>query len=300
MGISMNQERKLSGPGSYEKYNRISILSQSKYLLLLKSQIYSLLFIALLSSVPSFSEYGIDKIKHFIELFFILVVLILMIYQYKSNNMQGWQNARYLAESTLSNAWLFVWRCEPYNIDQKSSMVKFIDTVEKLEHEVDIKPFLSLVSNNEDEISDWMIEFRNHDLENKKKCYKNHRLNDQINWYTKKANYNQRKSTLLFCMGLILMGAGALLTILVIYDKIPDWAYLGFFTTVAVSVFTWFQTKRHDELRITYSVSAQELTRFKEKFNIVSDEMELVELVENIEKSISREHKLWLVKSNSF
>lgn len=291
----MGEERELTGPGGYEKYNNISINAQKQYLKSIKSQILLLLSIALLSLFPSSFQVETDLIKHSVELILIIIVLLLMILQYKSNNMEGWQNARYLAESILSNAWLFVWKCKPFK-DDSNCNIKFIDTVEKLENEVTIKSLLSSVPSHGDEIAEWMNNFRNCDLKDKIDKYFKYRLDNQINWYTNKANYNQKRSTQCFIAGLSSMGIGAILTIAIIISVIPSWSFLGFFTTAAVSVFSWSQTKRHDELKVTYGVSAHELSRFKSKMKNTSDENQLIDLVADVEKAISREHKLWLVK----
>ena len=290
----MEKERELVGPGSYEKYNKISIISQQKYFFLLKSQIVLLLFIAFLSIFPPFSL-TFEQIKRFVELFLIILVLITMMLQYKSNYVDGWQNARYLAESSLSNAWLFIWKCEPFKGDKHTATNVFVDVLEKFEEDVPLNQFISLVPNQGDEISDWMIEFRDSEIDVKKESYIKYRLDNQISWYSNKADFNQKRSALWFKVGLALMVIGAVLTLMLIYDIIPDWSFLGFFTTTAVSVFSWTQAKRNDELKITYAIASRDLSRFKAKMkNLSLNENEFIDLVSNIEKSISREHKLWL------
>ena len=97
-------------------------------------------------------------------------------------------------------------------------------------------------------------------------------------------------------IGLSLLGVGVILTIGVIVGYLSNWPFLGFFTTVSVSISSWFQAKRNDELKITYSVTAQELLRFRAKLKLTTDEDELVKLVEYTEMAISREHKLWLTR----
>lgn len=293
----MNEERELKGPNSYDKYNKISILCQQRYFKLFQLQIFLLLLIAFVSLFPPFPD-KIEIIKHFFELLLIILFLIVMILQYKSNHMEGWQNARYLAESILSNAWLFVWKCEPFNNNQNEKII-FINIIEKLEREINLRPFLCLATNQGDEISGWMDSFRNSEVEVKRNNYIKYRLDDQITWYSNKASFNQKRSTQWFIAGLSLMGIGAILTIGIIIDFIPNLTFLGFFTTTAVSVFSWSQAKRNEELKITYGVSARELSKFKSKMNLCSNENELIELVEDIEKAISREHKLWLAGSMS-
>lgn len=290
----MDGETVIRGPGSYERYDEIAISCQKKYFRLFKLQILVLSLIAFLSLFPPFSETGTDIIKHSIELILIIVVLLIMIWQYYINYTKGWENARYLAESILSNAWLFVWKCEPFNGDDKIVSGKFIDIVENLEKLIDLGGFLAPVTPQKNGISDWMKNFRGDDLEMKRNNYIKYRLDDQIYWYNNKASHNQKRSELWFIAGLSLLGIGAILTIGVIVGYLPNWSFLGFFTTVSVSISSWFQAKRNDELKITYSVTAQELLRFRDRIDLISDENELTKLVEDIEKAISREHKLWL------
>jgi len=290
------EEEVIRGPGSYERYDEIAISCQKKYFRLFKLQILVLSLIAFLSLLPPFSETGTDIIKHSIELILIIVVLSIMIWQYNINYTKGWENARYLAESILSNAWLFVWKCEPFDGDDKNASEKFIDIVGNLETQIDLGGFLAPVTPQKNGISDWMKNFRGDDPDTKRDKYIKYRLDDQIDWYTNKASHNQKRSALWFIVGLSLLGIGAILTIGVIVGYLPNWSFLGFFTTVSVSISSWFQAKRNDELKITYSVTAQELLRFRDRLKLTLDEDELVKLVEYTERAISREHKLWLTR----
>ena len=289
----MEEERELVGPGSYEKYNKISIISQQKYLLSLKSQIILLIFIAFSSILPPISL-AFDHNKHIVEFFLIFFVFITMLLQYRSNHVDGWQNARYLAESILSNAWLFICKCEPFEGDKLAATKNYMDSIEKLEKDIPLNQFISLVPNQDDEMSDWMIEFRNSKINVKKDLYIKNRLDNQIRWYSNKADFNRRRSTLWFGVGLALMIIGAIITAMIILGHIPDISFLGFFTTTAVSVFSWAQAKRNDELKVTYAISSRELSRFKARMNLCSNETEFIDLVSDIETSMRTEHKIWL------
>lgn len=296
----MIEERELEGPYSYEMYNGISKRSQKKYFNQLSAQVLLLLLIALLSSIPSLSEkYG--NTKYAIDLILIILVFSIMIYQYFSDCVKDWQNSRYLAETILSKAWLFVWKCEPFKGDDKKSRLNFIDLVRNLEGQIEVKDFKSCLENQKGKISergvsDWMNEFRIASVVDKKNNYLKYRLEDQMRWYKNKASFNQKRSNQCFIAGLILMGMGAALTIGIMLDKLPDWSYLGFFTTASASVSSYCQARRYDKLKITYGVSERELRGFKEKMNEITNENELIGLIENIEKAISREHKLWSEK----
>jgi hypothetical protein len=239
-----------------------------------------------------------DSIKHVIELIFIISVFITMISQYNSNYVDGWQGARYLAETILSSSWLYIWRAKPYS-DETYSKKNFRETIQKLKKEIDVQDFDWLYVDEKGRISpkepsDIMITLRNSKIDSKKDNYIKTRLKNQINWYSEKVLFNQKKSAQCFWIGLFLMGTGAILTVLIIVKWLPDLSYLGFFTTAAASVFSWGQAQRYDNLKVTYGVTERELIEFEQKLNETSNEDDLIDLVEDIEKAISREHKLWL------
>lgn len=205
--------------------------------------------------------------------------------------MNGWQNARFIAESVLSNAWLFSFKIGIYNTDEKTATQNFVDSVDKIQKEVELKNFLSIYNSTLPAISDWMkINFNETNILTKKSFYIKHRLDDQINWYTKKSEYNQRHSSIWFVISLILLLAGIILTIFIALNQ---FSVLGFLSTITAAILTWRQTKRFDELKVTYAVAAKELHSLKAKFEVETDAPDILKFVEEAEKSISREHKLW-------
>lgn len=296
----MKEGRGLQDLYSYEKYSTISKASKMKYFRQFKLQLILLLIIAFLSLFPSFNDER-DAIRHVIELIFIISIFIIMISQYNSNYINGWQSSRYLAETVLSNAWLFVWKSKPFDVTEDESENNFKESLRKIKKEINVQDFDWLYVDKKGRIStkepsNLMIKLRNCKIDSKKYNYIQTRLKNQIDWYTEKASFNQKRSTQCFWAGILLMGTGAILTVIIIVKWLPDLSYLGFFTTASASIFSWNQAHRYDELKITYNLTAYELREFEQKINGMSNEDELIELIEDIEKAISREHKLWLTK----
>lgn len=140
-------------------------------------------------------------------------------------------------------------------------------------------------------IADWMRKlFDEPSIETKKEFYIKHRLDDQINWYTKKSEFNMKQSSLWFAFSLILLIVGIIVTLFI---SLNQFSILGFLSTMTAAILTWRQTKRFDELKVTYAVAAKELHSLKAKFELEKDEPDILKFVEEAEKSISREHKLW-------
>ena len=77
------------------------------------------------------------------------------------------------------------------------------------------------------------------------------------------------------------------------FVQLNQFAILGFLSTITATIVTWRQTKRFDELKVTYAVAVKELHSLKAKFSLEKDESDILKFVEEAEKSISREHKLW-------
>lgn len=280
----------LKGPHSYDRFNNISKICQTRYLNLIKAQSIILIIIALLSSFSVSSAKQEQWLRYSLVALSIIILGIIILQQSK-NYMQGWQNARFIAESVLSNSWLFAFKIGIYNDTVKAAKTGFIESVDKIEKEVELKNFYSIYSSQLPPIADWMEQlFNEPNIANKKAFYIKHRLDDQIDWYTKKSQFNMKKSSFWFTSSLILLLAGIILTLII---RLNQFSVLGFLSIITASILTWRQTKRFDELKVTYAVAAKELHSLKAKFELEKDEPDILKFVEEAEKSISREHKLW-------
>jgi hypothetical protein len=292
-------DRKLIGPDSYEYFNNLSKLCQSRYLKILGAQLLILLSISLLASIPELCG-PFEKIKHVIELSLIITVLILMIIQFKSNYMDGWQKSRFLAESILSQSWLLLFKVDNYDKEYNLAVGIFLERINEMKSEINVNDYLKFVSaiSEDNDQPKWISENFNKNVSDKRNYYITERINDQEKYYYKKTLYNRRNSEKYFWFGISAMGIGAVLTTLTIMDVIPNFSYLGLFTTLSAALFSWKQTKRFEELSSTYSVAIEELKDFKKKLLLDSSEDEIKAIIYDTEKSISREHKLWVSKIN--
>ena len=293
-------DRELIGPDTYEFFNKLSKYCQNRYLSLLKWQLYLFIAIAIISIIPPLENITIisEEIQQGFLLVIIIVALILMILQYRYNYMEGWQKSRYLAESTLSQAWLALLNIDEYNTHYGVALSIFHKRIKEMRNEIDLSKFYSLIDtieNDKDEPA-WIKNNFEKKINEKKKYYIENRLRDQINWYNKKVRLNSKKSSNCYTTGLITMSIGAVLTIMILSDLIPNLSYLGLFTTIAASLFSWKQTNRFDELKTTYSVTVEELKDFEKQLLNVSEEKEIKNIISDIEMAISREHKLWYTK----
>jgi len=116
-------------------------------------------------------------------------------------------------------------------------------------------------------------------------------------WYTKKAKFNKRKSALWFTITVILHG---LAIVLLLYNiKEPDLKLpIEVIAVAASSVLTWLQSKKHNELSSSYSLTAHEIMLIKSETTKISTESELSEYILNCENAFSREHTQWVARKN--
>lgn len=288
-------ERELKGPYAYDRFDNISKICQYRYLLLIKLQSLILIIISLLSSFSSVSDYYEEYLRYFIVSLSI-VILAMIIFLQNKNYMKGWQNARFIAESVLSNSWLFSFKIGIYNNNEKAAAKNILDIIDKIEKDIDLNDFLSIYDSHFPPIAEWMKNlFNEPSVSTKKAYYIKHRLDNQINWYNKKSHLNMKRSSRWYTFSLILLSAGIILTMLV---GLNHFSVLGFISTIIAAILIWRQTRRFDELKITYAVAAKELNSLRAKFELEDDELDILKFVEEAEKSISREHKLWFNWTN--
>lgn len=181
-------ERDLKGPDSYEHFNTISKVCQARYLRLISWQIYMLSLIALISTVPELKAPE-ELVKLIVLLALIIIVLGLMIMQFRQNYMEGWQKARFLAESILSECWLFVFQYADYNEHSYEDAIKiFHSKIKGMKSEVDIRNYLCIAEapHKDHDNPEWMqVQFAA-TVTDKKDFYIRKRVENQISWYEKK------------------------------------------------------------------------------------------------------------------
>jgi hypothetical protein len=140
-------DRALIGPDSYEYFNNLSKTCQNRYLRIVGSQLIILLLISLLAAIPATIP-CIDKGKHILELSLIISVLVLMIIQFRSNYMDGWQKSRFLAESILSQTWLLLFKIDKYDTELNQALTLLQEKIGKMKKEVVADTYYKLETQN--------------------------------------------------------------------------------------------------------------------------------------------------------
>jgi hypothetical protein len=149
----------------------------------------------------------------------------------------------------------------------------------------------------ESEISDEMRTMRSLDPSERKSIYLARRLDDQIEWYGKKAKSNKKMKGYFASLAIALEAVGLGIAIYaIIFDVVPAEGMMALIATMVSSLVGWSQSRRYAELVEPYLYTSDTLKELRERFTRVANEDELVELVEESEHTISREHQMWQIR----
>lgn len=210
-----------------------------------------------------------------------------------------WYSGRAVAESIKTLVWRYVSRAEPFHEADDVSKTLLL---EKLKQVVKQNKAISdkLITHlKEKQISDMMVQLRSGSFDERRNTYIQHRINDQLAWYEKKATFNKRASSRFFAT-LVLINAIALLCALI---KIANVQYQYFPTdiliAIAASLLTWMQAKRFSELSASYALTANEIGIVREQADDLVSDGALSSFVGDSENAFSREHTQWVARKDN-
>ncbi len=208
-----------------------------------------------------------------------------------------WFDCRAIAESTKTATWRFMMKAAPFK-DDSTARQSFIDQLRRIRKARPSSPkdLAQSLDENARLISCSMDIMRHKPLLERQKTYLKSRVLDQKIWYLNKAKFNSRKESFLFWAVLILQ-------ILAVFFAIIRAVSSGFpvnvvpiLMTCAASAVAWSQMKRYGDLAQTYSLAAQELADQEAIAIDITEEADFLELVKQVEDTISREHTMWCVR----
>lgn len=207
-----------------------------------------------------------------------------------------WFDGRAVAETVKTQTWRYAMRVAPY--DSEAADRDFgadLNVVSRARPSL-IQGLDSLPERPR-QISPRMRAVRNLPLGARREIYVRDRLENQAEWYRRKAIAHRRAARRWFWASLVTEALAALLAVLsVLTPQEIDDNVVGFLAAVAASFTAWSQVQRHDELTKSYAVACQELLGIVTMASDVMSEADLSALVRDGEAAISREHTMWVAK----
>jgi len=284
-------------PGLYQSADSASLKEQRKYFRAIGFYSILLVFAALFAFWSDGNENPTTKI---ISTLFFLITLSIMIWLRVSKPDDIWYNGRAVAESVKTRAWRWMLRAEPYEDCEDVEIMRkrfVIDLKTILKQNESLIGKLGIGASVAEPITDKMLQVRKLPLLERFELYRKERILNQALWYTKKAKFNKNKSTLWFTITVVLHGLAIVLLLFNIKEpslKLP----IEVIAVAASSVLTWLQSKKHNELSSSYSLTAHEIMLIKSETNRITTESELSEYILNCENAFSREHTQWVARKN--
>jgi hypothetical protein len=206
-----------------------------------------------------------------------------------------WHEARRVAESTKATTWAYMMRLPPFHAADAD--VQFEHNYVKLRESADHLAGRRTGPAREAVVTPRMREVRDWHWEDRREFYLVERLQEQIDWYDRKANQNHRKSRWFGYAAMVTLFAAIAATLVRVV--VPEFNVVGSATTIAASLLAWSQTRRFEELASTYHRTCEQLTQLRSNASVAGSELEYQVIVARSEGAIGQEHNLWVVRGMS-
>lgn len=286
-------------PSLYQSADRASLSAQQRYLCLQKCHIVCLILGSAAAALATIDTVADIKWTYTVLAIVLAIGFVLTWVLRLRRDDKVWFDCRSIAESTKSATWRFMMRAAPFKEDRTSKQ-SFIDLLRRIRKERPFGPhdLAQSLDAKAQSISDSMNIVRQKPLNERQNLYLVSRLRDQKTWYTNKAKFNSRKENCWFWNVLVLQILAVVLAIIwAVSSRLPI-NTVPLLMTGAAAAIAWSQMKRYSELAQSYSLAAQELGDQETIALDITEEADFLELVEQVEETISREHTMWCVRRN--
>ncbi len=285
-------------PAIFRAADNASLQAQRRYLILL-GVVLSLLVAASLVGAISTAKPDLSSLlaASNAALLFSSVLLTGVIRTRKPE--REWLGGRAIAESVKSLAWRYMSGAEPFarglgaaTVDQKfaESLSAILDQRRNLSWE----PGGALSA--QPQITDEMRQVRAFSLDDRKDLYVRYRINDQIQWYSSRAEANKRLQEKWFSAVIGVQLLAFLIALFSIFDTAFPLNLTSVLTSLAAAFLAWMQVKHHQELSQSYGIEAHELGIISSQVLHKNTEGEFSSFVADAESAMSREHTLWTAR----
>jgi len=282
-------------PSLYRAANKASFDGQNAYFLSLGAYLLLLILAAAVSYGAATSVAGATA-----SAILFLVTLGILIVIRVMHPDDTWYNGRAVAESVKTRAWRWMMRAEPYDDCDKPTMMakQFIHDLKAILNQN--RTLSGKLPTNEylmEPITDAMNAVRAMTVDERLSIYKSDRIQNQADFYSRKAVFNKKRSRRWFWISVALHAVAIIMLLLKI--RTPSFSLpVTVVATAASAVLTWLQAKKHNELASSYSLTAHEIVLIKGESLSIKDERELSDFVMNTETAFSREHTQWVARKN--
>jgi len=298
-------------PSLYIASDKAAINAEKKYFRIVLLKISTLLAI---SGLSAFSWSEITDLRLGVAA---IVVILLVLGLIVDSIVLGkrydriWFDCRSIAETVKAQMWFYVTRTSSSDKDQDVSDSEFrrsLLDILKIERNVpqEISDNISDDSMGVTQITDYMRKMRASTLVERIHRYSVDRIQAQLAWYSAKSRWNRSREFWWYVASIALQVGAALLATALIFTgpiqiEIPELHSvtlnpIGILTTLVAGSLAWSQSRRFGELAKSYSLVSTSLSIQADRVKGIDNEQELQQLVLDVERTISREHEIWLLR----
>lgn len=217
-----------------------------------------------------------------------------------------WYSLRSVAEGIKSQTWRYVMGANPYQAPEshtnvqadplKSPETQFVETCQELWTSIDLPDPQS--GRPQVQITEAMKRVRDASLPERVRLYVRDRIENQRDWYRKKANSYRRASFWLNALILFLEGAAGL-TMAARFFGVQTLDFYGIATTAVAGIAVWMHMKEYATLKQRYMSMARTLQSYVDLLNRVTTPEQISaegwsQFVTRVEGLMEQEHESWL------
>jgi hypothetical protein len=210
---------------------------------------------------------------------------------------RSWYDGRALAESVKTLTWRFVVGGRPFEVQvaEAEAVRAFIDEVDRVRASAPpprLQPVTAPV------VTPAMLELRRLPLAERRRGYLTERVQDQLDWYSRKSVDHGRRAT---AWRSVLLGAEivgvvtGLLTVVGVLSVPVE----GLVATAVAAAGAWMGVRQYDSLARAYAYAAADLSVVSSRLALIDDEAAWAQAVADAEEAISREHTMWRASRNA-
>ena len=285
-------------PGLYQSADLSSISAQRRYIRFHQWHLSCLIMgsfsVAIAAIFPA-----VDTSIYIFSAIILAIGIILTLVSRVRRYDEVWFDCRAIAESAKTATWRFMMKAEPF-MDDNNPERSFLDKLREIRESRPSRPkdLAQSLATDAQSLSDFMYEMRRKSVDERRNLYLESRIRDQKIWYTNKAKFNSRKENCWFWSVLVLQILAVVFAIIWAASSSLPVNTVPLLMTGAAAAIAWSHMKRYSELAQSYSLAAQELGDQETIALHITEETDLINLVRQVEETISREHTMWCVRRN--
>ncbi|MCE7000192.1 DUF4231 domain-containing protein [Saccharothrix sp. S26] len=275
-------------PALFHDAEKASLRGQRQALAWSRIRLVSAIAAAVGSALPWARQTGVQPWALLAMVAF-AVALVVEILLWTQQPERDWYAGRAVAESIKTLAWRYAVGGAPFPVDAARSGELYRDRVAEVVAQGEQR---LAMEGDDPSPTRAMTALRASSFEQRRKVYLDNRVQEQKDWYSARARHN-RERALRWRIGLI--GGEVAAIVLAGGQAFAGWNVdlSGVLAACVASGAAWLGTRRHSTLATSYSMAARELVLVRVKLRD-ADEASWADAVAEAEKSMGREHRLWL------